>query len=139
MPSRFEETRKALGTARAGGVRSGAMSLVARAERAIDAGDKKRAASLLVSLASTAINFPSILSKKAAIATIVAVLVDAKRAGVNVRRLGLRWDKGRRCSTAGDRRCFKASGFTCYEDSTGCISTAGNAPAVLVNARVAPG
>jgi hypothetical protein len=93
----------------------------------------------MAALVSTAINFPSAMSRKGAAATIVGVLVDAKAAGISLRRLGIGWDANRRCSLQGDRRCFAAKRHTCFEDRTGCISTPGNPPTLLLDAGVAPG
>jgi hypothetical protein len=135
---RLQETRKALRKTRRGQVRSDLGSLVRRAELAIVARDKTRARACMVALVSAAINFPKGLSKAGAIATIVGVLIDAKTLGINLRRLGVGWERNRRCSLAGDRRCFASNRNTCYGDPTGCISTPGNPPSILLDAGVRP-
>lgn len=132
-------TRRALRIAKRGAARTGAISLVSRAERAITSRNRKRAAACLAALVSAAINFPSATSKRAAVATIVGVLVDAKTLGINLRRIGIGWERNRRCSLKGDRRCFASKRNTCFQDPTGCISTPGSPPSILLASKVAPG
>lgn len=135
---RLQETRRALRTAQRGAVRAGLVSLVARAELAITARNKKRARACMAALASAAINFPNGMSKALAVATLVGVLVDAQRLGISLRRLGIGWDANRRCSLSGDRTCVASQNSTCFEDPSGCISTPGKPPTLLVAAKVQP-
>jgi hypothetical protein len=135
---KLQETRKALRKTQRGHVRSGLGSLATRAELAIAARDKKRARACMAALTSAAINFPNGMSKAVAVATIVGVLVDAKRLGINLRQIGIGWDRNRRCSLAGDRRCVASARNTCFEDPTGCISTPGNPPSLLLAVGVRP-